>query len=99
MKKVELLQQAVEKLLSTQIIESKIDRDELIITVDADNMLAVMKQWHDDESTCFEQCQDLCGVDYSTYHDDYVGLRFAVVYHLLSVKHNWRIRVKIFAKN
>ena len=99
MRRIELLQQAVDKLLATQIIKSKIERDELTIIVDADNILTVMKQLRDNESTYFEQCQDLCGVDYSTYHDDYVGLRFAVVYHLLSVKHNWRIRVKTFAKN
>ncbi|MCL4144387.1 UNVERIFIED_CONTAM: hypothetical protein GTU68_026514, partial [Idotea baltica] len=33
---------------------------------------------------------DLCGVDYSTY-----GHRYAVVYHLLSVQHNERLRVKV----
>ena len=99
MRKVELLQQSVEKLLSTQITESKIDRDELTITVDADNIFTIMQLLRDDATASFEQCQDLCGVDYSTYHDDYAGLRFAVVYHLLSVKHNWRIRVKTFAKN
>ena len=43
---------------------------------------------------------DLCGVDYLTYGEgNYTGLRFATVYHLLSLKHNWRVRVKTFAKN
>ena len=42
----------------------------------------------------FEQLMDLSGVDYAGYGDDtYEGLRFAVVLHLLSVKHNWRVRV------
>ena len=46
----------------------------------------------------FEQLVDLCGVDYSTYGDgSWDGLRFAAVSHLLSVKHNWRVRVRVFA--
>ena len=46
----------------------------------------------------FEQLIDLCGLDYQDYgngrHD---GLRFAVVYHLLSVSLNHRLRLKVFA--
>ena len=47
----------------------------------------------------FEQVLDLCGVDYSTYGGARVpqGGRFAVVLHLLSVTHNWRVRLKVFA--
>jgi NADH-quinone oxidoreductase subunit C len=44
----------------------------------------------------FEQVIDLCGVDYSTYGGARVpqGGRFAVVLHLLSVTHNWRLRLR-----
>jgi NADH-quinone oxidoreductase subunit C len=44
----------------------------------------------------FEQVIDLCGVDYSTYGGvrPPQGGRFAVVLHLLSVTHNWRLRVR-----
>ncbi len=44
----------------------------------------------------FEQAIDLCGVDYSTYGGARVprGGRFAVVLHLLSISHNWRLRVR-----
>jgi NADH-quinone oxidoreductase subunit C len=31
--------------------------------------------------------------------DTTVGVRFAVVYHLLSLPHNWRLRVRVFAGN
>jgi NADH-quinone oxidoreductase subunit C len=45
----------------------------------------------------FEQLIDLCGVDYAAYGDrPREGNRFAVVLHLLSVKHNWRVRVRSF---
>ena len=43
----------------------------------------------------FEQLMDLCGVDYSTYGGHArEGGRFAVVVHLLSITHNWRLRVR-----
>ena len=48
----------------------------------------------------FEQLIDLCGVDYSTYGDgQWEGKRFAAVYHLLSVRNNARLRVRIFAQD
>jgi NADH-quinone oxidoreductase subunit C len=45
---------------------------------------------------------DLCGMDYSAYKDGAPnafseGPRFAVVSHLLSVRHNWRLRLRVFA--
>jgi len=43
----------------------------------------------------FEQMLDLCGVDYYNY-TNYEGDRYAVVLHLLSIKHNQRLRVKVF---
>ena len=51
----------------------------------------------DDPSLKFEQLIDLCGVDYSSYRDQaWDGMRFCVVSHLLSVSHNWRVRLKVF---
>src|SRR6059036_1955370 len=45
----------------------------------------------------FEQLIDLCGVDYASYGDrPREGLRFAVVVHLLSVKNNYRVRLRSF---
>lgn len=99
MSKLELLKQAVENLLGDYIQASVISYDELTITVNTDNIVSIMSKLRDDASTKFEECVDLCGIDYLTYHDDYTGLRYAVVYHLLSVTHNWRIRVKAFLKN
>ncbi|MDO9217208.1 MAG: NADH-quinone oxidoreductase subunit C, partial [Lacisediminimonas sp.] len=60
--------------------------------------LAAMRVLRDHPDLRFEQLIDLCGVDYSTYGDGtWDGLRFAVVSHLLSLKHNWRLRVRVFA--
>jgi NADH-quinone oxidoreductase subunit C len=45
----------------------------------------------------FEQLIDLCGVDYAAYGDrPREGLRFAVVLHLLSIKNNYRLRLRCF---
>lgn len=97
--KLEILQQAVTGLLADKIVNANVAFNELTIVVDPANIKEVMLALRDDASTCFEQCVDLCGVDYSEYHNDYVGPRFAVVYHLLSYTHNWRLRVRVFAQD
>ncbi len=51
--------------------------------------------WLKNDVMCFEQLIDLCGVDYSEYPQHEQG-RYAVVLHLLSIKHNVRLRVKVF---
>ena len=41
---------------------------------------------------------DLCGMDYSGYKNQaWDGARYAVVSQLLSLTHNWRVRLKVFA--
>ena len=99
MKKIEVLKQNVEYLLGSKIITTVFAKNEFTIVVDSDDLVEVMTKLRDDKTTDFVQCVDVCGVDYLTYHDDYTGLRFAVVYHLLSIKHNWRLRVRVFAKD
>ena len=57
-----------------------------------------MRTLRDHAALRFEELIDLCGVDYSTYSDGaWEGPRFAVVSHLLSIAHNWRLRVRVFA--
>jgi NADH-quinone oxidoreductase subunit C len=73
------------------------DREELTLTVSAADYLGVAATLRDDPTLRFEQLIDLCGVDYSAYRDQpWEGLRFCVVSHLLSVSHNWRLRLKVF---
>ena len=71
---------------------------EVTIVVKAADYLDVMKTLRDDATLRFEELIDLCGVDYSTYGEGtWDGLRFAAVSHLLSIEHNWRVRVRVFA--
>lgn len=97
MRNVETLNQKLTTIIPDRILASKLDRNELTIVIDSDNLVEVMTLLRDNPETSFEQCLDVCGVDYLTYHNDYVGPRFASVYHLLSIKHNHRLRVKVFA--
>ncbi|WP_348945762.1 NADH-quinone oxidoreductase subunit C [Chitinibacter sp. FCG-7] len=70
---------------------------EVTIEVPAALWAEVALQLRDDASLHFEQLVDACGVDYSEYKDGiWEGQRFAVVYHLLSYKHNVRLRVRVF---
>jgi NADH-quinone oxidoreductase subunit C len=63
---------------------------ELTITVDAASILEVLAFLRDDPECEFKVLIDICGVDYPSR-----TCRFDVVYHLLSVSKNCRIRVKI----
>jgi NADH-quinone oxidoreductase subunit C len=96
--KLEKLEAAVQAVLGERIVQSKNALGELTIVVVAADYLQVMRDLRDHADTHFEELIDLCGVDYSTYGDGaWDGLRYAVVSHLLSVKHNWRLRVRVFA--
>ena len=71
---------------------------ELTVVVKAAGMPDTLTRLRD--TVGFEQMIDLCGVDYSAYGDGaWEGRRFAIVYHLLSVAHNVRLRVRIFAED
>jgi NADH-quinone oxidoreductase subunit C len=73
---------------------------ELTVEVPATHVVTVCKTLRDGEGLKFEQLIDLCGVDYSTYREgEWQGRRFAVVYHLLSVSLNQRVRVRAFVDN
>ena len=70
---------------------------EVTVVVKAADYYQSMLTLRDNPSLRFEQVIDLCGVDYSSYGEGtWDGLRFAVVAHLLSVSHNWRVRVRVF---
>lgn len=85
----------------------KLEYDELTLTVAPEEWEAVALQLRDLPEFSFETCVDLCGVDYLTYARGKEGGeelaqptlpgRYAVVMHLLSIKHNWRLRVRTFA--
>ena len=97
---LEALKTAAEAALGANIISATIDRQELTLVCRADSIIETCTLLRDTPALRFEQCTDLCGMDYSTYRDTvWEGSRFAVVCHLLSVANNQRIRVRFFAED
>lgn len=97
--KLENLSQNLEKHLGGRIANLKVALDEVTIEVSASDYAQVMLVLRDEPELGFEELIDLCGVDYSTYGDNWTGRRYAAVSHLLSIANNWRVRVRVFAEN
>ena len=96
--KLETLSQNLQKHFGDRLKTLRLALGELTIEVAATDYLAVMTSLRDEPDLGFEELIDLCGVDYSTYgNGGWSGRRYAAVSHLLSVAHNWRLRVRVFA--
>jgi NADH-quinone oxidoreductase subunit C len=96
MTRLDTLQTTVEAVLTTRVKLLRREHGEITIGVAAADYLAVATTLRDHAELHFEQLVDLCGMDYSAWKDrPHEGPRFAVVSHLLSVRHNWRLRVKV----
>jgi NADH-quinone oxidoreductase subunit C len=113
-KKLFTLQDKLASRIGGQVLSSDIERCELTVVIRAADLLQVMARLRDDADFRFEQMIDLCGMDYSAYGSDVCeggaylksdfapelySSRFAVVYHLLSITHNVRLRVRVFAED
>ncbi|MDH4149822.1 MAG: NADH-quinone oxidoreductase subunit C [Betaproteobacteria bacterium] len=97
-KQTEILTAALQSALGDKLVSVSDALDEVTVVVDAANLLSAAAILRDDAALTFEQVIDLCGVDYSEYGGGVrEGRRFAVVYHLLSLAHNWRVRLRVFA--
>ena len=93
-----ILHERLEKVLGQKVSRIHEALGELTLVVRSEDYQVVATTLRDDPTLGFEQLMDLCGVDYSEYGNaTWEGPRFAVVSHLLSVKHNWRLRLKVFA--
>jgi NADH-quinone oxidoreductase subunit C len=83
------LAEHVAAALSGAVTASEIRRDELCVTIERDQLPGVLQFLRDDPKCRFTLLCDICGVDYPEREQ-----RFDVVYNLLSVHLNQRIRVK-----
>jgi len=88
----------LEKVLGKRVQSVHTALGEVTMVLNADTYLESAMLLRDEPSLAFEQLIDLCGVDYQDYRDGaWTGQRFAAVTHLLSLAHNWRLRVRVFA--
>lgn len=109
---LKMLQDKLTERFAGKLVSLENKLGELTMVVRAADLLPLLIQLRDDAELHFEQLIDLCGVDYSAYGSDVseggaylksdtvasrFPMRFAVVYHLLSVQHNARLRVRVFA--
>jgi len=76
--------------LGADILAISVDKGELCATVERASILRVLKHLRDDEGCRFGALMDVCGVDWPER-----ARRFDVVYNLLSMRHNRRIRIKL----
>jgi NADH-quinone oxidoreductase subunit C len=96
--KLETLEAALRNALGDHIQNLTTAYGEITVVVSAAHYLSAMRVLRDHADLRFEELIDLCGVDYSSYGEGaWEGPRFAAVSHLLSVTHNWRVRVRVFA--
>ncbi len=92
------LAESIKSVLGEKAAEVVVALHEVTLVLAADSMLDAMLVLRDHADLRFEQLIDLCGVDYQAYGDGaHTGKRFAAIYHLLSLTHNRRLRVRVFA--
>jgi len=70
-------------------VSSKVAHDELVVVVARDALEDVLRMLRDDSNCLFKVLVDVTAADYPDRRE-----RFEVVYNLLSLTHNQRIRIK-----
>ena len=94
---LEALSLCLKNALADKLVSVTERLDELTIVVNSADLILATTVLRDHADLRFEQLIDLCGVDYQDYGDGaWQGRRFAVVYHLLSVSKNQRVRLRAF---
>jgi len=76
--------------MGQDVAETEIKYGELMLRVRRDGVARVLSFLCNDANCLFQVLVDICGVDYPDRDE-----RFEIVYNLLSLKHNVRIRVKV----
>ena len=87
---LEDLASQIKSELGDAVVSTQVAFGELTINVGGHNLLEVLSFLRDAPGCEFKILIDICGVDYPNRER-----RFDVVYHLLSVAQNSRIRVKV----
>jgi NADH-quinone oxidoreductase subunit C len=93
----ETLAQNLDRALAHRLTSLADRLSELTVVIKPVDWPAAALALRDDAGLRFDQLIDLCGVDYSEYGGGaWEGRRYCVVYHLLSLVHNQRLRAKVF---
>ena len=84
------LGETIATTLSSEVISTEIDRGELMVNVRPEHIAAVLRNLRDDQRCLFKLLVDVTAVDHPEREE-----RFDIVYNLLSVSYNLRVRVKL----
>ncbi|MEC7496375.1 MAG: NADH-quinone oxidoreductase subunit C [Pseudomonadota bacterium] len=76
------------QLLGSALIDGRVTKDQIVIKVPVATVADTLASLRDDNYAAFNQLSDLTAVDYPERPD-----RFEMVYQLLSMKNNMRMRV------
>ena len=87
LKKIEKL---INSKLSSKIQSSLVENEELLISINENNLVDVIQFLKSNENCKFRQLIDIAGVDYPNDEK-----RFQLVYLLLSLEHNMRIKISV----
>jgi len=93
--RLDALQAALPAALGARLGRQLLDRGELTIEVAAADLIEAATRLRDDPALAFSELLDVIGVDYQGF-GGHEGRRYAAVYNLLSIAHNWRVRVCVF---
>lgn len=102
------LREYLPTLLGDALLSARVEFGELTCEIACTNIKTVCQKLRDHKNAQFDQLIDLCGMDYSSYGEEddaplgsgaqnatpWPGSRYAVVYHLLSLNHNFRLRLR-----
>lgn len=98
--RLDKLSEDIKLALGEKLSKMTINVGEITIEVKAAGLLEAARILRDEPALKFEQLIDLCGVDYAEYGEGtWTGLRYAVVYHFLSISLNQRLRLRVFAQD
>jgi NADH-quinone oxidoreductase subunit C len=86
------LAEHITESLDGSVLSHKMMNDEMVLTAKREDIVRVLQFLRDDSECQFKMLVSLCGVDYPERPE-----RFEVVYNLLSLTQNNRVRVKLTA--
>ncbi|HEY4998349.1 MAG TPA: NADH-quinone oxidoreductase subunit C, partial [Usitatibacter sp.] len=90
------LQAALVAALGDRIRAQVLDRGQLTLEIGPGDLIEAATRLRDDAALGFTEMVDLVGIDYQGYDDSLERRRFAVVYNLLSITKNRRVRLRVF---
>jgi NADH-quinone oxidoreductase subunit C len=96
MANLETLQASLGSALGERLRSQVVDRGQLGIDVAPADLSAACQKLREDPALAFTTLIDIIGIDYQGFGNAWDGARFAVVYNLLSIAHNTRVRVRTF---